>query len=179
MVTRDASIEQAPGSKRSPLSLFVVPKNTPGLVFQPLETALVNPDRQFTVFFDDVKVGPEALIGAQGRGLRQVFAGLNPERILASSLSNGIGRYAIAKATVYAKDRKVWDVAIGSHQASHIRWRKHMSPCRWRVSPRSAVPHFTTPDSMLPKLRTWRSSSRRMRRSKLSIRPSRCTEATG
>jgi alkylation response protein AidB-like acyl-CoA dehydrogenase len=143
VVTRDASIEQAPGSKRSPLSLFVVPKNTPGLVFQPLETALVNPDRQFTVFFDDVKVGPEALIGAQGRGLRQVFAGLNPERILASSLSNGIGRYAIAKATVYAKDRKVWDVAIGSHQGvSHPLAEAHVAVQMARLATqRSAALH--------------------------------------
>lgn len=128
VVTRDASVEQAPGAKRSPLSLFVVPKSAPGLVFQPLETALVNPDRQFTVFFDNVQVGAEALIGEQGKGLRQVFAGLNPERVLASSLSNGIGRYAIAKATAYAKDRKVWSAPIGSHQGvSHPLAEAHIA----------------------------------------------------
>jgi alkylation response protein AidB-like acyl-CoA dehydrogenase len=69
------------------------------------------------VFFDDVRVGPEALIGERGNGLRQVFAGLNPERITAACISNGIARYALAKATRYANERAVWKgVPIGAHQ---------------------------------------------------------------
>jgi len=113
LVTRDAD---APNDRHAPLSLFVVPTDAPGVVLQPLDTALVSPDRQFTVFLDDVRVGPEALIGEAGRGLRQVFAGLNPERILASALSNGVGRYAVSKASQYAKDRRVWSTPIGAHQ---------------------------------------------------------------
>ena len=98
------------------LSLFVVPADAPGLTLQPIPTALVSPDRQFTVFLDDVEVGQDALIGAAGQGFRQVFAGLNPERILAAALCNGIGRYAIAKAAEYARQRKVWSEPIGAHQ---------------------------------------------------------------
>jgi alkylation response protein AidB-like acyl-CoA dehydrogenase len=101
---------------RSPLSLFVVPTDAPSLVLQPIETALVSPDKQFSVFLDNVRVGPESLIGEAGRGLRQVFAGLNPERVLAAALCNGVGRYAIAKASGYAKERQVWSVPIGAHQ---------------------------------------------------------------
>lgn len=114
LVARDG--EAAAASGRRPLSLFVVPVDTPGLTLRPIETALTSPDRQFTVFLDQVRVGPEALIGAAGKGLRQVFAGLNPERILAAALCNGVGRYAIAKAREYATQRQVWSVPIGAHQ---------------------------------------------------------------
>jgi len=72
VVARDDSIE-SPG--RPGLSLFIVPADAPGLTMQPIETALVSPDRQFTVFLDDVRLGADALIGAAGEGLRQVFAG--------------------------------------------------------------------------------------------------------
>jgi alkylation response protein AidB-like acyl-CoA dehydrogenase len=98
------------------LSLFVVPADAPGLTLTPIPTALVSPDRQFTVFLDDVPVGADALVGAPGEGFRQVFAGLNPERILAAALCNGIGRYAIGKAAGYARQRKVWSEPIGAHQ---------------------------------------------------------------
>ena len=109
LVARDDSVQGG-------LSLFVVPTDAPGLTLQPIPTALVSPDRQFTVFLDDVAVGQDALIGVAGQGFRQVFAGLNPERILAAALCNGIGRYAIAKAAEYARQRKVWSQPIGAHQ---------------------------------------------------------------
>jgi alkylation response protein AidB-like acyl-CoA dehydrogenase len=57
-----------------------------------------------------------ALVGVAGEGFRQIFAGLNPERILAAALCNGIGRYATAKAAGYARQRKVWSEPIGAHQ---------------------------------------------------------------
>lgn len=101
---------------RHPLSLFVVPTDTEGLTWQTIPAALQQPEHQFTVFFDDVRVGSEALIGEEGNGLRQVFAGLNPERITAACISNGIARYALEKACGYARGRQVWGVPIGSHQ---------------------------------------------------------------
>jgi len=101
---------------RHPLSLFVVPTDAAGLSFTHIEAALQQPEHQFTVFFDDVHVGPEALIGDEGKGLRQVFSGLNPERITAACISNGIARYALDKATRYANERQVWKTPIGAHQ---------------------------------------------------------------
>ena len=109
LVARDDS---TPGR----LSLFVVPTGARGLTLTPIPTALVSPDRQFTVFLDGVEVGEDALIGVAGQGFRQVFAGLNPERILAAALCNGVGRYAVAKAAEYARQRKVWSEPIGAHQ---------------------------------------------------------------
>jgi alkylation response protein AidB-like acyl-CoA dehydrogenase len=103
-------------SEKSALSLFVIPTDSPGLEFQKIETSIVSPDSQFTVFLDDVEVGDDALIGSAGNGLRQMFAGLNPERILVGAICGGVGRYAIAKAADYAKQRQVWSTAIGAHQ---------------------------------------------------------------
>ena len=113
IVARDAE-HSTP--EKGVLSLFVVPTDRPGLTYQPIETSVVSPDRQFTVFLDDVTVGEDALIGVAGNGLRQVFAGLNPERILVGALCGGIGRYAIEKACDYARQRSVWSTPIGAHQ---------------------------------------------------------------
>jgi alkylation response protein AidB-like acyl-CoA dehydrogenase len=100
----------------SALSVFVVPTNSPGFSFQKIETSIVSPDSQFTVFLDDVEIGDDALIGTAGKGLRQVFTGLNPERILVGAICGGVGRYAIGKAAEYAKQRQVWSTPIGAHQ---------------------------------------------------------------
>ena len=113
LVTRDAD-ESTPEKPR--LSLFVVPTVAPGLSFQQIDTSIVSPDQQFTVFLDDVEVGDDALIGSVGNGLRQVFDGLNPERILVGALCGGLGRYAVGKAALYANERTVWATPIGAHQ---------------------------------------------------------------
>lgn len=101
---------------RQGLSLFVVPTNTPGITMTRIDAALRTSEKQFTVFFDNVEVPGDALIGEPGAGLKQVFAGLNPERIAAAAINNGISRFAIAQAAQYAKDRTVWKSPIGAHQ---------------------------------------------------------------
>ena len=57
---------------------------------------------------------PTAWSGTEGDGLRQVFVGLNPERIMSAAMANGIGRYALDKAAAYARDRSVWGTPIGA-----------------------------------------------------------------
>jgi alkylation response protein AidB-like acyl-CoA dehydrogenase len=101
---------------RARLSLFIVDADAPGLVKQHLPVSLTLPERQFTLFFDDVRVGADRLVGAEGDGFGQVFHGLNPERITGAAACVGIGRYALAKASAYATDRVVWDQPIGAHQ---------------------------------------------------------------
>lgn len=113
LVARDAD-HSTPEQSR--LSLFAVPTDSPGLTFAPIATSIVSPDKQFTVYLDDVAVSEDAVIGTPGNGLRQVFDGLNPERILVGALSGGIGRYAIDKAAEYARQRRVWSTPIGAHQ---------------------------------------------------------------
>ena len=107
----------APGTAADArLSLFLVDAGAPGLVAQPLPVAVALPERQFTLFFDDVRVPTARLVGVEGDGFRQVFAGLNPERVTGAALCVGIGRYALARASAYAGDRTVWGVPIGRHQ---------------------------------------------------------------
>ncbi len=104
-------------SGRGLLSLLMVDPDAPGLIRQPIETALEEPEKQFTLFFDNVEVPAENLIGAENDGLRVAFDGLNPERVLSAAVSVGIGRFALDKAAAYARERTVWKQPIGAHQA--------------------------------------------------------------
>lgn len=99
------------------LTLLMVDPRSPGLTIQPIETALEEPEKQFTLFLDNVEVSADRLIGQEGRGLQAAFDGLNPERILSAAVSIGIARYALDKAAAYARTRTVWDAPIGAHQA--------------------------------------------------------------
>jgi alkylation response protein AidB-like acyl-CoA dehydrogenase len=105
-----------PAGRHTPMSILVVPTGTPGLSMQVIEAELVQPEKQFTVYFDDVRVPADALVGEAGEGFRAVFSGLNPERVTAAAISNGISLYALDKATAYARDRTVWSTPIGAHQ---------------------------------------------------------------
>ena len=60
-----------------------------------LPVDLMLPEKQFTLHFDDVPLGPEALVGSVGQGFRQVFHGLNPERITGAATCVGIARYVL------------------------------------------------------------------------------------
>jgi hypothetical protein len=97
-------------------ALFVVPTGTPGFSYEPIEMDIVMPEKQYLLFLDDVRLPATALIGDESAALLQLFAGLNPERIMASALALGSSRYALDKAVSYARERTVWDVPIGAHQ---------------------------------------------------------------
>ena len=101
---------------RAELSLVVVDPDAPGLEATLIPIEIASPETQYLVHFDDVEVPADRLIGDEGEGLRQIFFGLNPERIMSACISAGIGRYALDKASSYATDRVVWDVPIGAHQ---------------------------------------------------------------
>jgi alkylation response protein AidB-like acyl-CoA dehydrogenase len=117
LVTRDGDAAQESGAGAdTPMSMFVVPAGAPGLSMHAIEAELIQPEKQFTVFFDQVRVPAGALVGQAGRGFRAVFAGLNPERVTAAAISNGISRYALERATRYARERAVWQTPIGAHQ---------------------------------------------------------------
>jgi alkylation response protein AidB-like acyl-CoA dehydrogenase len=96
--------------------LFVVPTGADGFEYQPIAMEIVSPEQQFTVFIDDVELPADALVGDEDAGLVQLFAGLNPERIMAASFSTGLARYALDKAVAYVKEREVFGAPIGTHQ---------------------------------------------------------------
>jgi alkylation response protein AidB-like acyl-CoA dehydrogenase len=98
------------------LSLFLVDTDTPGLVATVLPVGIRLPEKQFTLFFDDVRVPASRLIGVEHEGFKQVFHGLNPERVTGAAVCVGIGRYVLGKAARYANERDVWGRPIGAHQ---------------------------------------------------------------
>ncbi|MFI6445981.1 acyl-CoA dehydrogenase family protein [Kitasatospora sp. NPDC050543] len=110
-----ARTEDARTGKLKP-ALFVVPRETPGFEYRPIPMELVAPEKQFQVFLDDVRLPADALVGDENAGLLQLFAGLNPERIMTAAFSLGLARQALGKAVDYAKTRTVWDTPIGAHQ---------------------------------------------------------------
>ncbi|MPZ61514.1 MAG: acyl-CoA dehydrogenase [Propionibacteriales bacterium] len=111
-----ARCENARTGKLKP-ALFVVPTDADGFEWRPIEMDLVTPEKQFTLFFDDVRLPEDSLVGDENAGLLQLFAGLNPERIMAASFSTGLARFALERATEYVKTREVFGVPIGAHQA--------------------------------------------------------------
>jgi len=102
---------------RGRLSVLVVDADAPGLDRTRIHTVMNQPEQSWQLHFDNVRVPVENLVGEEGRGLAVAFTGLNTERILASSICTGIGRYALRKAVRYARERQVWNVPIGAHQA--------------------------------------------------------------
>lgn len=98
-------------------TLFIVPTDVEGFTAQQIDMGIESPEKQFTLFFDDVRLPADALVGHEDAGLAQLFAGLNPERIMAAAFATGMARFALGKAVAYAKDRQVWKDPIGAHQA--------------------------------------------------------------
>ncbi|MER5964936.1 acyl-CoA dehydrogenase [Streptomyces sp. NPDC002057] len=97
--------------------LFIVPRDAPGFQRRHIEMELDANEKQFELTIDDVHLPAEALVGDEDAGLLQLFAGLNPERIMTAAFAIGMGRYALAQAVRYAKERQVWKAPIGAHQA--------------------------------------------------------------
>lgn len=102
--------------KTDGFTLFVVDLKAKGVSKQKVNIAIPLPDTQWTLFFDEVEVGPEDVVGEVGRGFEILFDSLNPERIILASMCCGVGRFALNQAVRYARERVVFDAPIGAHQ---------------------------------------------------------------
>ena len=99
------------------LSVFIVDirnANRNGLTIRPIRTMINHATTE--VFFDDLRVPQENLIGQEGKGFRYIIDGMNAERILIASECIGDSRWFIEKATAYANERIVFDRPIGKNQ---------------------------------------------------------------
>ena len=85
-----------------------------GLTIQPIRTMLNHATTE--LFFDDLRVPAENLIGEEGKGFRYILSGMNAERILIASECIGDARFFIDRASAYAKDRSVFGRPIGKNQ---------------------------------------------------------------
>lgn len=97
--------------------LFIVPREAQGFQRSQIDMELTAVEKQFELVLDDVRLSADALVGDEDAGLLQLFAGLNPERVMTAAFAIGMGRYALGKAVDYAKTRQVWKEPIGAHQA--------------------------------------------------------------
>ncbi len=85
-----------------------------GLTINPIKTLMNHNSTE--VFFDDVVIPAEALIGTEGMGFRHILDGMNAERILIAAECIGDGRFFLDKASAYANEREVFGRPIGMNQ---------------------------------------------------------------
>ncbi|WP_119305154.1 acyl-CoA dehydrogenase family protein [Dongia deserti] len=109
---------QAEGAKRTDgLSVLLVDMRAAigkGLTIQPIRTMMNHATTE--VFFDDLRVPVENLIGEEGKGFRYILSGMNAERILIASECIGDAKWFVDKASTYAKERHVFGRPIGQNQ---------------------------------------------------------------
>ena len=105
------------GRKTDGFTLFIVDLKVKGVEKQYIPVSIPAPETQWQLFFDDVDLGPEDVVGEIDKGFGILFKSLNPERILVGSICCGLGRYALNRAVAYTRERKVFnDVPIGAYQ---------------------------------------------------------------
>ncbi|MBI1779400.1 MAG: acyl-CoA/acyl-ACP dehydrogenase [Proteobacteria bacterium] len=106
------------GVKRTDgLSVFIVDMRESagkGLTIRPIRTMMNHATTE--VFFDEVRVPAENLVGEEGKGFRYILSGMNAERVLIAAECIGDAKWFIAKATSYAKERVVFERPIGQNQ---------------------------------------------------------------
>ena len=85
-----------------------------GLTINPIPTMMNHSTTE--VFFDDVEIPADSVIGTEGMGFRHILDGMNAERILIASECIGDGRFFLDKASAYAKEREVFGRPIGMNQ---------------------------------------------------------------
>ena len=97
------------------LSVFLVDMHkAKGLSIKPIRTMMNHATTE--VFFDDLHVPVENLIGEEGQGFRYILSGMNAERILIGAECIGDAKWFIEKASAYAKERVLFDRPIGQNQ---------------------------------------------------------------
>lgn len=103
--------------KTDGLSAFIVDVKAAvgnGLEIRPIESMINH--HSCELFFDDLRIPKENLLGEEGKGFKVILDGMNAERILIAAECVGDGRYFIDKASEYARERVVFDRPIGQNQ---------------------------------------------------------------
>jgi alkylation response protein AidB-like acyl-CoA dehydrogenase len=85
-----------------------------GLTIRPIRTMMNHSTTE--VFFENLKIPADALVGESGRGFHYILDGMNAERVLIAAECVGDGRWFMEKATAYARERRVFGRPIGQNQ---------------------------------------------------------------
>jgi len=100
------------------LSVFMLDMKSPGIEFHPLNIRVSGSEVQYSVYFDDVRMPADALVGQAGQGAKYMFSGLNAERLVVAAMAVGTSDLALEQAVSYVKERRVFgDRPTGSYQA--------------------------------------------------------------
>jgi alkylation response protein AidB-like acyl-CoA dehydrogenase len=102
------------GSKHEGMTMLEVPADSPGIEIRGIDT--MGGREVNDVFFNDVRVPAENLIGTEGAAWIQLMAGLNVERLIIAALTLGVGQRAFDDALAYIKEREQFGRPIGSFQ---------------------------------------------------------------
>ena len=117
LIARTTPREQAK-TRTGGLSVFLVDmrlaQGSTGISINPIRTMMNHATTE--LFFDDLRVPADNLIGEEGQGFRYILSGMNAERILIAAECIGDAKWFIAKATGYAKERTVFGRPIGQNQ---------------------------------------------------------------
>ena len=101
--------------KTDGMSVFLVDlRVAKGITIRPIPTMMNHNTTE--VFFDDVLIPHDALVGTEGSGFRHILDGMNAERILIASECIGDGRFFLDRAVAYANTREVFGRPIGANQ---------------------------------------------------------------
>lgn len=99
------------------ISVFLLDRDTPGISLRKLEKIGIRATPSFEVFYENVKVPKDRLLGQKDKGFYQLLGMLNNERILTAALCVGEAQAAFDDALQYAKERKAFGKPIGQMQA--------------------------------------------------------------
>ncbi len=114
LLARTTPREQV-AKKTEGLSTFIVDmRAVRGLTIRPIRTMMNH--NSCEVFFDDMHIPADALLGEEGRGFRYILDGMNAERLLIAAECVGDAKWFIAKSVAYARDRQVFGRPIGQNQ---------------------------------------------------------------
>ncbi|OFZ87194.1 MAG: hypothetical protein A2V78_04245 [Betaproteobacteria bacterium RBG_16_64_18] len=102
---------------RQGMSLFLVDNDTPGLQMRKLEMLGRRCTGTYEIFFEDVRVPADRLIGGENKGWDCILSGLQAERITSAAGNIGATMACLDLAVQYAKERKQFGRPIGSNQA--------------------------------------------------------------
>jgi alkylation response protein AidB-like acyl-CoA dehydrogenase len=101
---------------RARISLFLTKLPVAGISFTPLDIRASPPEKQYVVYFDNVELPADALVGEEGSGARSMFTALNPERILTAAGTVGLGHFVLEQASDYVRGRAPFGQPTGSYQ---------------------------------------------------------------
>jgi isovaleryl-CoA dehydrogenase len=107
-------------SKHEGLSMIFVPVGTEGMEMEPIDT--MGGRETNTIYYNDVEVSEENVLGQVDQGWTQLMAGLNVERLILAAIQLGVAERAFDDALAYAKERKQFGRPIGTFQALQHRF---------------------------------------------------------